>query len=70
MWNGVSFRDYSLSNSIPSNAISEGESCGSDVNNGCDDNFKLYCYRSGNTEDDDLFMFNVYSWFRNKLNSS
>tara|TARA_B100000674_G_scaffold145362_1_gene114842 strand:+ start:9271 stop:14052 length:4782 start_codon:yes stop_codon:yes gene_type:complete len=37
--------------SIPSNAISEGESCGSDVNNGCDDNFKLSNFTITGIED-------------------
>ena len=37
--------------SIPNNTISEGESCGSDVNNGCDDNFKLSNFTINGIED-------------------
>ena len=36
---------------IPPNVISEGESCGSDVNNGCDDNFKLSNFTITGIED-------------------
>ena len=37
--------------SIPNNAISEGESCGANVNNGCDDNFKLSNFTITGIED-------------------
>ena len=37
---------------IPFNAISEGESCGSDVNNGCDDNFAISNFTITGVTDD------------------
>ena len=37
--------------SIPVNTISEGESCGANINNGCDDNFKLSNFTITGVED-------------------